>query len=116
MRKPSEVRGKKPIHSYDPLNDLDAEVHDEPGHVRYIIEDPEPIRGPGFWANWISQTVSETRISDRLEAHGGTRFYTIQAIVLGSVEDFVIVTDKSGTRYRLAASDVRSPHTETFRH
>jgi len=106
---------KKVVHPYDPLDDLDAEVH-QGKHTQFIIEDSSPVHGPGFWADWVVQTTDLTALSDRVEAHGGTRFCTIQAVILGGVEDALLVTDKNGDRFRIPASTVRLDNVQTTRH
>jgi hypothetical protein len=106
---------KKVIHPVDPLDDLDAAVHQDGTHTPYVLYD-DTVTTPGYWADWVVQTVHLPSVSDAVEARGGTRFFTIAAVIFDDDADRILVTDGNGDRFRVPVSDIRLDGVTTTRH
>lgn len=106
---------KKIIHAYDPLDDWPEEVHEEPGHVRYILRGNPEIEQPGYWADWAVQTTNLKKLSDKLEEHIGERFVTISAVIFDEFGTSLLVSDKDGYRHTVDLDEVRVEGIQTTR-
>lgn len=85
-------------------------------HVPYILEtDPDQINSPKYWADWHVQTAILTTLSDVLESRGLSRQFSIEAVIFGDDQDWLLV-DCSGALRRVAVSDVQHEQQSTTRH
>ena len=119
MATPANRSRKRIVHQYDPLDDLDLEIYDEPGHTRCAIldEDVSLDRSTaGFWADWLVQTINLNKISDELESAGAQRHFTIQAVLFSSEGDELLVTTRDGERFAIRYDAVMLDNVRTTRH
>ena len=107
---------KHTIHERDPLDDLDIDFVDEPGHTRYAPLYDAEVSGAGYWADWLVQTVSRTAVSDQLESVGAGRHFTIQAVLFSADGDELVVTANDGERFAIRYDAVMLDNVRTTRH